>query len=103
MENWDNSDFGFLEMHVVLRLGGILKTQTTGEYPEHLIIMSERYKRTWRVKLKDENQTGVLNSNKQPVYNYKYQNGEFSYQRIEENKVVTDWITIQGITTELLD
>jgi hypothetical protein len=103
MESLDNSDFELFEMHVVLRLGGISKTQTTGEYPTYLIINSERYKRTWRIKLKDENQTGVLNSNKQPVYNYKYENGEFSYQRIEDNKVVTNWLPIVSMFTELLD
>lgn len=104
MKEFTNIENPYFEMNVVLRLGGMHEFQKTGVYPMYILVISHRHHRTWRIKIKEsESREGKLYLKKEAVYNYKYLNSNFSYQRIENGGIVTDWLDVVNIVTELWD
>lgn len=64
--------------------GGLREFERTGEYPEYLLFYLENYKKTWRVKLRNNSQYGILKMNKKPQFEYRYINGECRIRSINE-------------------
>ena len=85
------------QMTVTHQMGGMLEFQRTGVYPNKLIVHSMKYNQTWRIKVKNDIQTGVLNIKKVPVYNYKFDDKGFFYQKLENGVAASDWIASEMI------
>jgi len=64
--------------------GGMREFERTGEYPEYLLFYLEDYKKTWRVKLRNDSQNGILKMNKKPQFEYRYINGACWIRDINE-------------------
>lgn len=86
------------ELFVTHSMGGMLKFEKTGAYPDNLKISSFKYNKAWNVKVKDESKKGVLRLNKIVVYNYLFENDSFKVQSVENGMPVSDWVEINMLT-----
>ena len=74
-------------MNVSLKivLGGMREFERSGIYPEYLLFYFPEFKRTWRVKLRNEIQRGNLKLKGINQFEYFYKNGDCKI-KISNNK-----------------
>ena len=96
----DNLEENLLITH---KMGGMYEFMKTGVYPNKLIIASTKYDHVWRIKITDEEKTGLLKIKKKPIYNYKFAGETFYYQKIENDLIVSDWILVEQMSIILCD
>ncbi len=98
-----NDDSIHEQLIVTHRMGGMHEFQRTGVYPNNLKIYSTKYHHHWRIKLKTEAKEGVLKLKKIPIYNYKFNEGTFSYSKFENDVPITNWVLVEQITVLMVD
>ncbi len=91
------------QISVSHEMGGMREFERTGVYPNKLVIRSKQHKMVWRIKLKGENQKGVLCIRRVPIYNYWYRKDGFSYQILENKTPVSDWILVNDMVIVMCD
>jgi hypothetical protein len=95
-ENLNNDIF------VTHTMGGMLEFQKTGIYPNKLRISSLNYDYVWRIKVKDEIQSGVLRIKRVVVFNYVFDEKGFRIQEVRDNVPISNWDDI-GMTVIMND
>jgi hypothetical protein len=90
------------EVHVTHSMGGIMEFERTGIYPNTLKIKSSTFKQTWRVKVKEDRQSGVLKIKGAVVYQYSFDEKGFSIQEVVNGIVMQDCLTVI-MTVEMND
>jgi hypothetical protein len=75
-------------------MGGMIHFTDKGIYRNTLKISSEKYKKTWRIQLKDDIQSGSLKINRKIVYHYILDEKGFRLQEVENDVAVSDWVPI---------
>lgn len=83
-------------------MGGIMEFERTGIYPNTLKIKSNTFKQTWRVKVKEDSQYGVLKIKGNIVYQYRFDETGFSIQEVVNGIVMQDCLTVI-MTVEMND
>lgn len=84
------------DLNVMHIMGGMMEFEKTGEYPNKLRIISLKYNHVWRLKVKQENQEGVLRIKRVAVYNYKMTEKYFYVQQVVKGASVTDWVLVNA-------
>lgn len=78
-------------------MGGMMEFFNTGVYPDKLEIVSRKYDKVWRIKLKQDNRKGLLRVNRKVVYNYVFNDDGFSVQEVSDGVAVSEWVQIAVI------
>jgi hypothetical protein len=90
------------DVFVTHTMGGLREFQKTGIYPNKLRIASLKYDHVWRIKIKDEIQSGVLRIKRIAVFNYVLDEKGFRIQEVTDNVPISDWDEI-GMTVMMND
>lgn len=90
------------DLFVTHSMGGMIKFQQTGIYPNNLKIASTKYDLVWRIKVNDEIQKGVLKIKGEVVFNYEFSQEGFKVQRVVSGVPDSEWFEI-NIMTLMID
>ncbi|MNQ67671.1 hypothetical protein D3C85_822020 [compost metagenome] len=90
------------DIKLTIQSGGSLVFEKTGILPEFLIFHSKQLQRTWRLKLKEDKQNGVLKVNGQITFHYFFDGLGCKMQSVTEGVVTGEW-EIEEIMMELRD
>jgi hypothetical protein len=90
------------DITLIIQQGGMLAFEETGVCPEFLVFHSKSLKRTWRLKLKEEKQQGVLKVNGQIAFHYFFDGLGCKMERVLDGVVIEEW-EIEEVLMELRD
>lgn len=90
--------------HIKLTIisGGMFAFSETGILPRFLLFNSTTLRRSWRLKLKEDTQNGVLNVNGQVAFYYFFDGLGFKIQSLKDGTITEEW-EIEEILMELRD
>jgi len=74
-----------MQLKLTIVQGGMIEFVRTGVYPEYLVFYSEEFKRSWRVKLRNNIQNGKLKLNGQYIFEYQYNNMNCIIKKLDEH------------------
>ncbi|KGO87887.1 hypothetical protein [Flavobacterium suncheonense] len=94
------------ESHPIIKLtlqsGGSIDFEKTGVLPEFLIFNSPDLRRTWRVKLKENKQQGMLKVHGQVAFYYIFDGLVCKMQSVNNGVVTSEW-DIEEYVMEMRD
>lgn len=76
---------------LTIQRGGMMDFEKTGVYPEFLLFHSASLERTWRFKLKEEKQKGVLKVNGQIAFRYCFDGLGCKMESVVDGVVAEEW------------
>ena len=71
--------------------GGYINRVHGPSYMNELRIVSEKYRKNWRIRVGEGVKRGSLKVSKQSVYNYTFGGNHFRIQEVENGIPVSDW------------
>lgn len=80
----------------------MIEFSETGMVPRFLVFNAPQLRRTWRLKLKDDTQNGVLKVNGQVAFHYFFDDLGCKIQSVTDGQVGEEW-EIDDILLELRD
>jgi hypothetical protein len=78
-------------MTLTIQSGGMIAFEKTGSYPQYLVFNAPKLRRTWRLKLKEDAQNGVLKVNGQVAFNYFFDEKGCKMQSVNDGVVGEEW------------
>jgi hypothetical protein len=90
------------DIKLTIQSGGYLEFEKTGIIPRFLVFHSRGLLRTWRLKLKEDSQNGVLKVNSQVAFYYFFDGLGCKMQSVTDGVVGEEW-EIEEILMELRD
>lgn len=90
------------DIKLTIQSGGMFAFSETGICPHFLVFNSRDLCRTWRLKLKEDIQNGVLKINGQIAFNYFFDGLGCKIQSVTDAIVAEEW-DIEEILMELRD
>ena len=90
------------EFTLIIQSGGIIEFEKTGILPRFLVFISSRLGRTWRLKLKEDTQNGVLKIRGQVAFHYFFDGLGCKIQSVTDGEVGEEW-EIDEVLLELRD
>jgi hypothetical protein len=73
---------------VTHKMGGMMGFERTGLYPNTLRIKSSKFNHTWRLKLKEGSQSGMLKIKGLIVYHYGFDESGFSIVEVVNGIII---------------
>lgn len=92
-----------MELEITLQQGGMREFERTGIYPEYLIFHRPGTRSTWRIKIRNRPQEGVLKSKGKILYEYIFDGLECSYRKMQEKGNFSEWRKPDGMSLENRD
>ena len=74
-------------MTLTIQSGGMIEFEKTGRYPQYLVFNAPKLRRTWRLKLKEDAQNGVLKVNGQVAFYYFFDGNGYKMQSVNDGVV----------------
>lgn len=90
------------DIKLSIQSGGIIEFDKTGIIPFYLVFHSRELNRTWRFKLKEDKQNGVLKVNGRIAFHYFFDEMGCKIQTVTDKVVIDEW-EIKEIVMELRD
>ena len=90
------------DIKLSIQFGGIIEFEKTGIIPFYLVFHSRELNRTWRFKLKEDTQNGVLKVNGRIAFHYFFDEMGCKIQTVTDEVVIDEW-EIKEIVMELRD
>lgn len=90
------------DITLTIQSGGMIEFESTKIIPQFLVFHSRELRRTWRLKLKEDTQNGVLKVNGQVVFHYFFDGMGCKMQSITDG-VITDVWEFEEILMEMRD
>jgi hypothetical protein len=90
------------DFKLTIQSGGIIEFEKTGVITQYLAFNSQKLRRTWRLKLKEDTQSGVLKVNGQVAFQYFFTPSGCKIQTVTDGIVEDEW-EIEEILMELRD
>jgi hypothetical protein len=87
---------------LIIQPGGMIEFRETGILTRYLVFISASLGRTWRLKLKDDTQNGVLKIRGQIEFNYFFDGFGCKIQSVTDGVVGEEW-EIDEILIQLQD
>ena len=77
--------------------------ESTGIYPEYLLFNLPGTRQSWKVRVKQTPQQGVLKSKGKVLYEYSFDGTLCKYRKVKVNGSFTDWMEPEGMIIEMRD
>lgn len=77
--------------------------ERTGIYPEYLMFHSVSLSRSWRIRLREEEQQGVLRMNRKAVFEYFFDGNFGKIRKISTSGRPSPWNEIDAVRMEMRD
>ena len=92
-----------MSLYITHVQGGMREFERTGIYPEYLLFNLPGTRQSWRIRIKEKPQEGVLKSKGRIVYHYRF-DGDFCKTRtVNEDGSLSNWIEPEIMITEMRD
>ncbi|HSM62665.1 MAG TPA: hypothetical protein VK833_01885 [Gillisia sp.] len=92
-----------MHLEITHQQGGMREFERTGIYPEYLLFNRPGTRQSWRIRIKEKPQEGVLKSKGKIVYHYSF-DGDFCKTRtVNEDGSLSNWIEPKIMITEMRD
>lgn len=92
LKNLDNTIKTIPDIKLTIQSGGSIEILKTGILPEFLVFHSPQLHRTWRLKLKEDKQNGVLKVNGQIAFYYFFDDLGCKMQSVSNGAVTAEWV-----------
>ena len=83
--------------------GGMREFERTGIYPEYLLFNLPGTRESWKVRIKQKPQKGVLKSNGKVLYEYSFDGTFCKYRKVKVDGSYTDWMEPESMIIEMRD
>ena len=83
--------------------GGMREFEKTGIYPEYLFFNLPGTSQSWRVKIKEKPQTGVLKSKGVVVYEYNFDGHFCKFRKAYKDGNFSEWMEPEFMNIEMRD
>ncbi len=87
---------------VVYQKGGMLEFERTGIYPEYLLFKLPCTRHSWRIRIKEKPQEGVLKSKGMIVYHYSLDGDLCKFRKVNKDGSLSNWIEPDWIEPECM-
>jgi len=92
-----------MELTVTHQQGGMREFERTGIYPEYLVFNLPGTRQSWRIKLRNKMQEGVLKSKGVVVYEYIFDDQWCKYRKVKKDGSFSEWMEPEFMSTEMRD
>ncbi|MGB7841878.1 MAG: hypothetical protein WBL21_03745 [Salinimicrobium sp.] len=92
-----------MELEITLQQGGMREFERTGIYPEYLIFHRPGTRSTWRIKIRNKPQMGVLKSKGKVVYEYSFDGNFCKFRKVKADGSFSAWKTPESMSFEMRD
>lgn len=86
------SEIDLNDLTVSIEKGGMREFDETGVYPSYIKFYSAKSKKSWKQKLKSENQTGFVKANGKVIFRYELMEHGCRVKFIKDNTLNEEWI-----------
>lgn len=83
--------------------GGMREYERTGVYPEYLLFNLPGTHQSWKVRIKQTPQEGVLKSKGKVLYEYSFDGCLCKYREVKVDGSSTDWMEPESMIIEMRD
>ena len=83
--------------------GGMREFEKTGIYPEYLLFNLPGTKQSWRIRIKQKPQQGVLKSKGAAVYEYSFDGHFCKIRKVKSDGSFSVWMEPESIIIEMRD
>lgn len=90
-------------LNVILQQGGIREFERTGVYPEYLFFNLLGTKQSWRIRIKQKPQQGVLKSKGAAAYEYSFDGHFCQIRKVNSDGSFSVWMELESISIEMRD
>ena len=91
-----------LNLTVTLQQGSICEFERTGIYPEYLLFNLPSNRQSWKVRIKQKPQKGVLKSKGKVLYEYNFSESWCKYRKVADG-LFTNWREPESMIIEMRD
>jgi hypothetical protein len=88
---------------ITFQQGGMREFERTGIYPEYLIFNLPGTRYSWRIRIKEKPQEGVLKSKGKSVYHYSFDGDLCKTQTVNEDGSLSNWIEPEIMMFQMCD
>ncbi|MCG9970726.1 plasmid pRiA4b ORF-3 family protein [Christiangramia crocea] len=89
-------------LEITLIQGGMREFERTGIYPEYLLFNLPGTRQSWKVRIKQKPQKGVLKSKGKVLYEYNFSDSWCKYRKAADG-LFTDWREPESMIIEMRD
>ncbi len=90
-------------LNITFQQGGMLEFERTGIYPEYLLFNLSGTRQSWRVKLRNKKQEGVLKSKGKVVFEYGFNGHWCKYRKVIKDGSFSEWVEPEFMSTAMRD
>mgnify|MGYP003113613881 CR=1 FL=1 len=80
-----------MRLQITFQQGGMREFELTGIYPEYLLFNLPGTKQSWRLRIKEKPQEGVLKSKGRIVYHYSFDGDLCKTRTVKEDGSLSNW------------
>lgn len=92
-----------MKLEITLQQGGMREFERTGIYPEYLLFNLTGTGQSWRVKIKNKPQHGVLKSRGVVVYEYSFDGHFCKFRKVKPDASFSKWMEPETMNIERRD
>ena len=90
-------------LEVTFQQGGMVEFEKTGIYPQYLLFNLPGTRQSWRVKIKEKPQNGILKSKGLSVYEYMFNGHLCKYRKTYKDGSFSEWNEPEIMSIEMRD
>lgn len=83
--------------------GGMREFERTGIYPEYLLFNLPGTRQSWKVRIKQKQQKGVLKSKGKVLYQYNFDGDVCKFRKVEGDGSFSEWREPDCMMIEMRD
>jgi hypothetical protein len=83
--------------------GGMREFERTGIYPEYLLFNLPGTRQSWKVRIKQTPQEGVLKSKGKVLYQYSFDEKWCKFSKVKSDGTFSEWREPDGMIIEMRD
>lgn len=90
-------------LEIIIQRGGMREYEQTGVYPEYLLFNLSGTRQSWRIKIKEKPQEGVLKSKSKIIYHYSFDGDLCKIRTVKQDGSLSNWKEPEVMIFEMRD
>ena len=92
-----------MDLQITFQQGGMREFERTGIYPEYLIFNLSGTRQSWRIRIKEKPQEGVLKSKGKSAYHYSFDGDLCKTRKVNKDGSLSKWVEPEIMMIEMRD